>query len=178
MLLVGRNASSSVLVLDLLLDVLRVSGVNLQSDGFSSEGLDKDLHASMQTGAPGEECTPSECCRWVVTPGWISVLLDVLNRVGGVNLQSDGFSSEGLDKDLHASTQMEQQVKSGLLLNIVSIVTPGQWISVLLDVLNRVGGVNLQSDSFSSEGLDKDLHASTQTEYQVKGGLLLNVNGE
>ena len=101
-----------------------------------------------------------------------------LNRVGGVNLQSDGFSSEGLDKDLHASTQTEQQVKSGLLLNIVSIVTPGQWISVLLDVLNRVGGVNLQSDSFSSEGLDKDLHASTQTEYQVKGGLLLNVNGE
>jgi len=36
--------------------------------------------------------------------------LDVVNRVAGLNVKSDGFASQGLDKDLHASTETKDQV--------------------------------------------------------------------
>jgi len=32
------------------------------------------------------------------------------------------------------------------------------------DILNGVGGFDIQSDSLSSEGLDKDLHATSESE--------------
>jgi len=44
-----------------------------------------------------------------------------------------------------------------------------------LDILNAVAGFNLKSDSLSCQGLDKDLHTTSQTQYQVEGRLLLNV---
>merc|ERR1712168_346869 len=44
-----------------------------------------------------------------------------------------------------------------------------------LDILNGVRRLNLQSDSLACQGLDKDLHASPQTENQVECALLLNV---
>merc|ERR1712192_303741 len=44
-----------------------------------------------------------------------------------------------------------------------------------LHILNGVRWFNLQSDCLASEGLDKDLHASSQTENEMKGALLLDV---
>ena len=44
-----------------------------------------------------------------------------------------------------------------------------------LDIVNRVRRLDLQSDGLASQGLDKDLHATTQTQHQVEGGLLLDV---
>merc|ERR1712029_938327 len=44
---------------------------------------------------------------------------DVLDGVGGFDLQGDGFSGQGLDEDLHSSPQPQDQVKSGLFLNII-----------------------------------------------------------
>ena len=44
-----------------------------------------------------------------------------------------------------------------------------------LDILNSIAGLNLKGDGLTSESLDKDLHSSTKTEHQVKGGFLLDV---
>ena len=44
-----------------------------------------------------------------------------------------------------------------------------------LDILDGVGGLDLEGDSLTSEGLDKDLHTASQTKDQVEGRLLLDV---
>merc|ERR1712010_370104 len=44
-----------------------------------------------------------------------------------------------------------------------------------LYILNGVRGLNLESDGLASECLHEDLHATTKTEDQVKGRLLLDV---
>ena len=56
--------------------------------------------------------------------GWDALLvldlgLDVLDRIRGLNLKGNGLASEGLDKDLHASSEPEYQMKCGLLLDVV-----------------------------------------------------------
>ena len=43
------------------------------------------------------------------------------------------------------------------------------------DILNGVTGLHFQCDGLSSQRLDKDLHTTTKTEYQVKGRLFLDV---
>jgi len=45
--------------------------------------------------------------------------LDILNRVAWFNLQGDGLACQGFDKDLHTSTKSENQVESGLFLDVV-----------------------------------------------------------
>ena len=45
--------------------------------------------------------------------------LHVLNGVGRFNIKSDGFSSEGLNEDLHSTSESEDQVEGGLLLDVV-----------------------------------------------------------
>ena len=130
---------------------------------------------------------------------WDSLLvldlgLHVLNRVAGLDLEGDGFAGEGLDEDLHASTQTQHQMEGRLLLDVV--VAQGAailqllasedesllvwWDALLvldlgLHVLNRVAGLDLEGDGFAGEGLDEDLHASTQTQHQMEGRLLLDV---
>merc|ERR1711931_573023 len=44
-----------------------------------------------------------------------------------------------------------------------------------LDVLDGVRRLHLQGDGLASQGLDKDLHPSPQSENQVEGALLLDV---
>ena len=46
---------------------------------------------------------------------------------------------------------------------------------LLLDAVDGVGGLDLQGDGLASECLDEDLHASSQTQYQVQRGFLLDV---
>merc|ERR1719399_2250022 len=45
--------------------------------------------------------------------------LDGINSVGALDFESDGLAGECLDEDLHASTEPEHQMKSGLLLDVV-----------------------------------------------------------
>merc|ERR1711962_858340 len=45
--------------------------------------------------------------------------LDVLNSVRRLHLEGDGFTSQGLHKDLHTSSQPQDKVKGGLLLDVV-----------------------------------------------------------
>merc|ERR1712038_1743875 len=44
-----------------------------------------------------------------------------------------------------------------------------------LDILNGVRRLHLQSDSLASQGLDKDLHSSSQSQHKMKGRFLLDV---
>merc|ERR1711923_561651 len=91
--------------------------------------------------------------------------LDVLDGVRGLDLEGDGLAGEGLDEDLHASSQSEHKVKSALLLDVVV----GEGSSVLqlltsedqplliwgnaflilnlgLHVLNGIRGLDLEGD--------------------------------
>merc|ERR1712213_1588 len=96
--------------------------------------------------------------------------LDVLNGVRGFNLEGDGLTSEGLNKDLHTSSQSENQMQGTLLLNVV--IGEGSSIFQLLssedqslliwrnsflvldlglDILDGVRRFNLQGDGLTSE---------------------------
>ena len=130
---------------------------------------------------------------------WDSLLvldlgLDVLNGVGWLDLKGDGLSSEGLDEDLHTSSKSEDEMESGLLLDVVvgksssilELLTGEDkslliwWDSLLvldlgLDVLNGVRWLNLEGDGLSSESLDEDLHTSSESEDEMESGFLLDV---
>merc|ERR1712183_326966 len=94
--------------------------------------------------------------------------LDVLNGVRGVHLEGDGLTGEGLDEDLHASSQSEHKMESALLLDVVvgegssvlellagkdqPLLIWGDSLLVLdlgLDVLNGVGWFDLQGDGLA-----------------------------
>merc|ERR1711923_653379 len=120
--------------------------------------------------------------------------LDILNGVGRFNLKSDGLASQGLDEDLHTSSQSENQMKSAFLLDIVvgecssifkllsgkdqSLLIWGDSFLVLdlgLDILNGVRWFNLEGDGLASQGLDKDLHTSSEPEDKMESTFLLDV---
>ena len=120
--------------------------------------------------------------------------LHVLNGVAGLHLKRDGLASEGLDKDLHASPQTQDKMEGGLFLDVVvgegaaifqllasedqPLLIWGNAFLVLdlgLDVLDGVAGLHLEGDGLTGEGLDEDLHSSSETEHEVEGGLLLDV---
>ena len=95
---------------------------------------------------------------------------------------------------LVSSSQSEHKMKGALLLDVVvregssilkllaskdePLLVWGNSLLVLdlgLDILNGVRWLNLQGDGLASEGLDKDLHTSSQSEHKMKGALLLDV---
>ena len=45
--------------------------------------------------------------------------LDIVDGVRRLNLKSDGLAGESLDEDLHTTTQTKDEVKGGLLLDVV-----------------------------------------------------------
>ena len=92
----------------------------------------------------------------------LDLSLDILDGVSGLNVQSDGLASQSLHEDLHSTTKPEDQVESGLLLDVVvregsavlqllackdqSLLVGGDSLLVLdfgLDVLNRVRGLHI-----------------------------------
>ena len=109
--------------------------------------------------------------------GEIVDLLDVLNGVSWLNIKSDGLTSECLDEDLHSTSKSEDEMESGLLLDVV--VAEGSailellssedeslliWRDTLLvldlglDVLDGVGWLDIKGDGLTSEGLNENLH--------------------
>merc|ERR1711884_886233 len=114
--------------------------------------------------------------------------LDILNRVRGLHLQGNSLASQGLHKDLHSTSQSQHKMEGRLLLDVVvresssilqllsskdqPLLVRGNALLVLnlgLDILNGVRGLHLQGDGLASQGLDKDLHSSSQSENQVEG---------
>ena len=84
---------------------------------------------------------------------------------------------------LEATTKTQDKMEGALLLDV--IVGEGAtilellsskdqtlligWDTLLvldlgLDVINSIRGLNLESDSLASQGLDEDLHTTTETE--------------
>ena len=196
-LLVRRNA---LLVLDLCLHVVNgVRALNLQGDGLPGECLHKDLHTTTQTqhqveggllldvvvgkGSPILKLLASEDEPLLVRRDAFLVLdfgLHVVDGVGALNLQSDGLPGEGLNKDLHSSTETQNQVKGRLLLNVVVRQSTAvlkllssedqpllvRWDTLLvldlgLDVVNGVRAFDLKGDGLPGEGLHKYLHSTT-----------------
>ena len=49
------------------------------------------------------------------------------------------------------------------------------WIDLLLHVVDGIRWLHFEGDGLASESLDGDLHASSQTQHQVQGGLFLDV---
>merc|ERR1719352_200022 len=49
----------------------------------------------------------------------LDLLLDVVDGVTGLHLQSDGLAGQGLDENLHATTEAKHQVEGRLLLDVV-----------------------------------------------------------
>merc|ERR1712012_495098 len=103
----------------------------------------------------------------------LDLSLDIFNGVRWFNLKSDSLASQGLDKNLHTTSQSEYQVQSGLLLDVV--VREGAAILKLLtskdqplliwgntflvldlcfNVLNGVRRLNLKCNGFASQGFD------------------------
>ena len=124
----------------------------------------------------------------------LDLLLDLLDGVRALNFKGNSLSGESLDEDLHSSSKAKNQMKGGLLLDVVvgkgatvlkllasedeTLLIWGNALLVLdllLDLLDGVRAFNLKGDGLSSESLDEDLHSSTKTENQVKSGLLLDV---
>ena len=114
--------------------------------------------------------------------------LDILDGVRRLNVQGNGLASQSLDEDLHTTAESKHEMESGLLLNIVvrkcsavlellssedeSLLIGGNALLVLdlsLDVFNGVRRLNIEGDGLSGKGLDEDLHATTESEDQVKG---------
>ena len=60
----------------------------------------------------------------------LDLALHILDGVRALHFQGDGLAGQGLDKDLHATTQTQDQVESGLLLDVV--VSQGAAILQLL----------------------------------------------
>jgi len=193
-LLVGRDP---FLVLDFGFDVLnRVTGLNLQGDGFAGQSLHEDLHTAAESEDEMEgaflldvvigkssavlELLPGEDESLLVGRDPFLVLdlgLDILDGVTGLDLEGDGLAGQSLDKDLHAATESEDQVKGALLLDVVVRqspavleLLPGEDQPLLvgrnalfvldlgLDVLNGVAGLNFEGDGLASQSLHKYLH--------------------
>src|SRR5699024_6358825 len=115
-----------------------VAGLDFQSDGLAGQGLHENLHTSTEAedqvqgrlllnvvvaqGATVLELLSSENQTLLVWRDALLILglgLDVLNGVRGLHLQGDGLARQGLHENLHTSTEAEDQVEGGLLLDVV-----------------------------------------------------------
>ena len=124
----------------------------------------------------------------------MDLCLHVFNGVARLNFKRDGLSGQSLDEDLHSTSQAKNKVKSGLLLNIVVAKSTtifqllasedqpllvGRDAFLVLDlclhVFNGVARLNFKSDGLSGQGLDENLHATSQAKNKVKRRLFLNV---
>ena len=187
----------SLLVLDLSLDVLDgVGWLDVEGDGLTGEGLDEDLHTTSKSEdqvegrvlldvVVGESSSilkllsseDKSLLVWWNTFLVLDLSLHVLNGVSWLNIKGDGLTSEGLDEDLHTSSKSENEMESGLFLDVVvrkssSILEllSGEDESLLiwwdtflvldlgLDVFDGISWLNIEGDGLSSKGLDENLH--------------------
>ena len=103
----------------------------------------------------------------------LNLRLDIVDGVGRFNLKSDCLSGQSLNENLHATTETENKVKSGLLLDVIvrksasilellsgkdqSLLVRGNALLILdlrLDIVDGIGGFDLKSDGLSGQGLD------------------------
>ena len=107
----------------------------------------------------------------------LNLSLHVVDRVGRLDVESDSLAGESLHEDLHTTTEAENQVKSGLFLDVVvgqgatvfkllagedkALLIRGNAFLILdlgLYVVDRVDRFDVESDGFTSESLNENLH--------------------
>merc|ERR1719166_839805 len=120
--------------------------------------------------------------------------LDVLDGVGWLNIEGDSLSGEGLDEDLHTTSESEHKMEGRLLLDVVvgegtaifellssedkSLLIGRDTFLILdlsLDVLNGIRWLDIEGDGFTSESLNEDLHTTSKSEDEMEGRFLLDV---
>jgi len=168
-LLIRGNA---FLILDLRLHVFnRVRRFHIKSDGLASQRFHEDLHATtkaqhqvegrllldivVRKGAAIFQLLASENQALLIRGNAFLILdlrLHVFNRVRRFHIKSDGLASQRFHEDLHATTQAQHQVQSGLLLDVV--VRKGAAIFELLASENQA--LLIRGNSFLV--LDLGLH--------------------
>ena len=124
----------------------------------------------------------------------LDLRLDVLNGVRRLDIESDGLAGQGLDKDLHSSTEAEHKMQGRFLLDVVvrqgtsilellasedeALLVGRNTLLVLnlrLHVLDSIGRLHIEGDRLSSQSLNEDLHATAKTQDEMERGLLLDV---
>ena len=131
--------------------------------------------------------------------GWDALLVldlgfNVLNSVRWLNVKSDSLSGEGLHEDLHTTSESQDEMESGLLLNVVIgkssaifQLLSGEdeslligWDSFLvldlsLHILDSVRWFDVKSDGLSSQSLYENLHSTSKSEDKMESRFLLDV---
>jgi len=190
----------SLLVLDLGFDIVNgITCLHVECDGLARQCLDKDLHASTQSENKMQcglflnvvvresssifqlfACKDQALLIWGNTFFVLNLCFDIVNGVTRFHIKGDGLSRQRLDKDLHASSQSQDKVKSGLFLDVVvrqsapilellackdqALLIWGNTLFVLnlcFDIVNGVTCFHIKGDGLSRQRLHKDLHAST-----------------
>ena len=124
----------------------------------------------------------------------LDLCLDVIDGVRRLNIKSDGLAGKGLDEDLHATAESENEMESRFLLDIVirkssavlkllasedkSLLIGRDSFLVLdlgLDVVNGVRRLNIEGDGLASQCLDEDLHATAESENEMESAFLLDI---
>ena len=118
----------------------------------------------------------------------------------GVTLTADSLlaieslSQESKGRIVNSSAKTENQVKGGLLLDVVirestavlellssknqTLLIRGDSFLILdlgLYIIDGVRRLDLKGDGLAGEGLDEDLHTTTEAEDEMEGRLLLDV---
>jgi len=118
----------------------------------------------------------------------LDLSLHVVDGVAGLDFESDSLAGEGLNEDLHATTKTEDEMESGLLLDVVirkgaailellasedETLLIGRNALLILDlglhVIDGVARLDLKGDGLAGEGLHEDLHATAETEDEMEG---------
>merc|ERR1712137_759590 len=124
----------------------------------------------------------------------LNLCLDIINGIRWLDIHGNGLSGKCLDKNLHTSTKTQYQMQSRLLLDVIitqstsilkllscenqTLLIRGNSLLVLnlcLDIINGIRWLDIQGNGLSSKCLDKNLHTSTKTQYQMQSRLLLDV---
>ena len=109
----------------------------------------------------------------------LDLIFDVVDRIGGLDFKSDGFTSEGLNENLHSSTKTKNQVQGGLLLDVVVREGPAVFelltskdkallvrrnallvLNLVLYVINSVRRLDLQRDGLAGHYRNPVLNAT------------------
>merc|ERR1719412_2742134 len=129
----------ALLVLDLGLDILYgIAGLDLEGDGLAGQRLYEDLHTSPQ---PQDKVKGRLLLDVVIrqSPAVLQLLaredqpllvrgdsllvldlsLNVHDGIARLDLEGDGLAGQRLNEDLHTSPKPQDQVKGGLLLDVV-----------------------------------------------------------
>jgi hypothetical protein len=100
----------------------------------------------------------------------LNLALHIIDGVRGFDFEGDCLAGEGLDEDLHTATKTENKMKGGLLLDVViresatvlellasedqALLVRRNSLLVLnlaLDVVDGVGGLDLESNGLASD---------------------------